>query len=111
MSTHPLQPIMDHDPALFELVSREREFTFRDGALPARTKYLIAMALDAAHGAANGVASLARLALEHGASREELFEALHVANFVSGVGSVYTAAAALGEMLGKPGKGSTRRAT
>jgi alkylhydroperoxidase/carboxymuconolactone decarboxylase family protein YurZ len=107
MSAHPLQPIKDHDPGLFELVSREREFTFRDGALPARTKYLIAMALDAAHGAAGGVASLARLALEHGAGKEELLEALHVANFVSGVGSVYTAAAALCEILEKAGKPAT----
>ena len=101
MTAHPLQPIMDHDPELFALVSREREFTFRDGALPARTKYLIAMALDAAHGAAGGVASLARLALDHGATEAQLLEALHVANFVSGVGSVYTAAAGLGEILGR----------
>jgi len=107
MNAHPLQPIQDHDPALFELVSRSREFTFQDGALPARIKYLIAVALDAAHGAAGGVASLARQALDHGAGKEELLEALHVANFVSGAGSVYTAAAGLGEILGGPAKPAT----
>jgi alkylhydroperoxidase/carboxymuconolactone decarboxylase family protein YurZ len=101
MSVHPLQPIKDHDPGLFDLVSRARDFTFRDGALPSKVKCLIAMALDAAHGSSAGVASLARQALDHGASREELLETLHVANFVSGVGSVYTAAAGLGEMLGE----------
>ena len=105
MSPHPLKPIEDHDPGLFDLVSREREFTFRDGALPARTKYLIAMALDAAHGTTAGVAALARQALAHGASKEELLETLHVGNFISGVGCVYTAAAGLGDILGASGEG------
>jgi alkylhydroperoxidase/carboxymuconolactone decarboxylase family protein YurZ len=104
MNGGPLKPIADHDPGLFDLVSRTRDFTFRDGALPARIKYLVAMALDAAHGATGGVVSLARQALEHGASKEEVLETLHVAYYLSGVGSVYTAAAALGEILGNPGK-------
>jgi alkylhydroperoxidase/carboxymuconolactone decarboxylase family protein YurZ len=100
MEVHPLKPIQDHDPGLFELVSREREFTFEDGALPGRIKYLIAMALDAAHGTSAGVASLARQALERGASKEEILETVRVANFISGAGSVYTAAAGLGDILG-----------
>jgi alkylhydroperoxidase/carboxymuconolactone decarboxylase family protein YurZ len=104
MNVHPLQPIQEHDPGLFELVSRTRDFTFADGALPARIKYLIAMALDAAHGTTAGVASLGRQALELGASKQELLEALRVANFISGAGSVYTAAAGLRELLGATGK-------
>jgi alkylhydroperoxidase/carboxymuconolactone decarboxylase family protein YurZ len=103
MNGGPLKPIADHDPGLFDLVSRTRDFTFRDGALPARIKYLMAMAFDAAHGAAGGVTSLARQAMEHGASKAELLEALHVANYLSGVGSVYIGAAALGEILADPG--------
>jgi len=104
MNAGPLKPIADHDPGLFDLVSRSREFALRDGALPARIKYLIAMALDAAHGTVAGVASLARQALEHGASKEEVLEALHVANYISGAGCVYTAAAGLGEIFGEPAK-------
>jgi alkylhydroperoxidase/carboxymuconolactone decarboxylase family protein YurZ len=100
MAVDPLQPIKDHDPELFALVSQSRDFSFRDGALPSRVKYLIAMALDAAHGTSAGVAALARQALEHGANKEEVLETLHVANFISGVGSVYAAAAGLGEILG-----------
>jgi alkylhydroperoxidase/carboxymuconolactone decarboxylase family protein YurZ len=107
MNAGPLKPIADHDPGLFDLVTRSRDFTFRDGALPARIKYLIAMALDAAHGTAAGAASLARQAMEHGASKEEVLETLHVAHYISGVGSVYTAAAGLGEILGEPAPRST----
>jgi alkylhydroperoxidase/carboxymuconolactone decarboxylase family protein YurZ len=107
MSSHPLQPIKDHDPGLFEEVRRAREFALQEGALPVRIKYLIAMALDAAHGTSTGAASLARQALEHGATREELLETLRVAHYISGAGSVYTAAAGLGEILGKPDKPAT----
>jgi alkylhydroperoxidase/carboxymuconolactone decarboxylase family protein YurZ len=87
------------DPKLYDLVSHSREFTFKDGALPAKTKYLIAVALDAAHGAVNGVRALSLQALKHGASNEEIMEALYVSNFISGVGSIYTAAAGLKDVL------------
>ncbi len=91
MNGHPLQTVQELDPELFARVNESREFTFRDGALPASVKYLIAAALDAAHGAAGGVASLAGQAVEHGATREQVMEALRVAAYISGVGSVYTA--------------------
>lgn len=95
MEKNPLDIIKSLDTALFDTVSRVNSFTFREGALTAKTKYLIALALDAAHGAANGVKALAFQALKHGAEKEEIMEALHVANYISGVGSVYTAAAGL----------------
>jgi alkylhydroperoxidase/carboxymuconolactone decarboxylase family protein YurZ len=95
MQTDPLDIFKTMDPELMEIVSQSREFTFKDGALPAKMKYLIAVALDAAHGATEGVKALSLLALKHGATKEEVFEALHVANFVSGAGSVYTGARAL----------------
>ena len=99
MNKHPLETIRKLDPEFFEAVVRNSEKAFADGALSAKTKYLIAMALDAAHGAAGGVASLGRQAVEHGASKEEITEALQVANFVSGVGSVYTASFGLAEVF------------
>ncbi|UCF96153.1 MAG: carboxymuconolactone decarboxylase family protein [Spirochaetaceae bacterium] len=99
MDRHPLEIIRKLDPEFFESVSQVREFTFKDGALSVKTKYLIAMALDAAHGAVGGVASLARQAIEHGASKEEIAEALHVANYISGVGSVFTASFGLAEVI------------
>jgi alkylhydroperoxidase/carboxymuconolactone decarboxylase family protein YurZ len=95
MQKDPLEIIKTLDPKLLDIVSQNRDFTFKDGALPAKTKYLIAVALDAAHGAVDGVKALSRLAVKHGATKEEVLEALHVANYISGVGSVYTAARGL----------------
>ena len=71
MSTHPLETIRKADPALFDAVEQSRKLAFGDGALSPATKYLIAMALDAAHGAAGGVGSLARQAMKHGATKEQ----------------------------------------
>jgi len=99
MDKHPLQTIRKLDPDFFDSVVRNGEKTFADGALSAKNKYLIAMALDAAHGAAGGVGSLARQAIGHGASKEEIVEAIQVANHVGGVGSVYTASFGLAEVF------------
>jgi alkylhydroperoxidase/carboxymuconolactone decarboxylase family protein YurZ len=57
------------------------------------------MALDAARGAEGGAASLARQAMEHGADKEEIMEALRITGFISGVGSVYTASLGLSEVF------------
>ena len=91
MAVNPLAAIETLDPELYKLVETSRDFSINDGALPKKVKYLIAMALDASHGAEGGVASLARAAMNAGATKEEIAEALRVAHFVSGVGSVYTA--------------------
>ncbi len=99
MPEHPLKIFEDLDPALLKLVNQTSEFALADGALPKKTKLLIAMALDAAHGAVGGVAALAQQAMQAGATKEEVAEALRVAQYVSGVGSVYTAAHALKDIL------------
>ena len=52
------------------------------------------MALDASEGAVEGVKSLAEQAMEAGTTREEIIETLEVAQYICGVGSVYTAARA-----------------
>jgi trans-aconitate methyltransferase len=49
--------------------------------------------------APDGVQALAREAIRAGASKEEIAEALRVAQYVCGVGCVYTAARALKEVL------------
>jgi alkylhydroperoxidase/carboxymuconolactone decarboxylase family protein YurZ len=56
------------------------------------------MALDAAHGAVQGVKSLAQQALAAGATKEEIAETIRVACYVNGVSCVYTAAAAFREI-------------
>jgi alkylhydroperoxidase/carboxymuconolactone decarboxylase family protein YurZ len=99
MVSDPLETIRKLDPELLDFVEQSREKAFKEGALSAKTKYLIAMVLDAAHGATGGVTALARQAVEHGAGKEEIIEALQVANFISGVGSVYTASFGLSEVF------------
>ena len=99
MPEHPLKIFEKLDPELLNLVENTRELALADGALPKRIKLLIAMALDASHGAVQGVKALAQAATQSGATQEEISEALRVTQYVSGVGSIYTAASALRELF------------
>lgn len=92
---------MTEDSELFAAIERNRELAFEDAALAKKEKLLIAAALDASHGAVEGVRALAAQALEAGASRRELMEALRVAYFISGAGSMYTASRALEGVFGE----------
>ncbi len=98
MPKHPLEAIKVNDPDLFDHINRARDLALTDGVLSAKQKLLIALALDAAHGAANGVKSLALQAMQQGATKAEIMETLRVVNHVCGAGSMYTAAAALQEV-------------
>jgi alkylhydroperoxidase/carboxymuconolactone decarboxylase family protein YurZ len=99
MPEHPLKIFEKLDPELLNLVENTRELALADGALPKRIKLLIAMALDASHGAVQGVKALAQAATQSGATQEEITEALRVTQYVSGVGSIYTAASVLRELF------------
>ena len=57
------------------------------------------MALDASHGTVQGVKSLAQQAMQAGATKEEIMEALRVTQYISGAGSTYTAAQAFKELF------------
>ena len=99
MAEHPLKTLERLDPELLRLVEDTQQFALGDGALPRKFKLLIALALDAADGAVDGVKSLAQAATRAGASKEEIAEALRVAQYINGVGSVYTASRALKELF------------
>lgn len=99
MPEHPLKIYENLDPKLLSLINNTQKLALDDGALPRKIKLLIAMVLDAVHGASDGVQSLARQAIDAGATREEIAEALRVAQYVCGVGCVYTAARALKEVF------------
>ena len=95
MAEDPLAIYEELDPKLLDMAHRSRDLALSDGELPRKMKLLIALALDAAAGAPDGVASLARMALQAGATKTEIAEALRVAHYIAGVGSVYTAARGL----------------
>jgi len=97
MPFDPLEMLGRIDPDFLKRVREQNEFIFADGALPRKVKLLIAMAFDAAHGAENGVRSLASQAKKAGATSQEMAEALRVAYHLSGVGALYTASAGLKE--------------
>ena len=99
MAEHPLKIFEKIDPELLKLVRETNSFALAEGALPRKFKLLIAMALDASHGAARGVRSLAEQAIKAGATKEEIVEAIRVTQYVSGAGSVYTAARAFKELF------------
>lgn len=100
MAENPLKIFEKLDPDLLKLVENTIKFALADGALPRKFKLLIAMSLDASQGASGGVKSLARQAMQAGATRQEILEALRVTYNITGVGSVYTAAEALRELFG-----------
>lgn len=99
MVENPLKVFETLDPVLLKAIEDTRGMALSDGALPRKYKYLIAMVLDATHGAEGGVSNLARAAMSAGASKEEVVEALRVAYFIDGVGSIYTAARGLTGLL------------
>lgn len=99
MSENPLQVIMDKDPEFFKLLENTRGLAFSEGEMPMKYKLLIAMALDAANGAVDGVKNLAMQAMQAGATKEEVLETIRITQYIFGVGSVYTAARALDDIL------------
>jgi alkylhydroperoxidase/carboxymuconolactone decarboxylase family protein YurZ len=99
MAEHPLKVFERLDPELLNLVRTTNDFALGEGALPRKFKFLLAMALDASHGAVDGVRSLTQQALNSGATKEEVMETLRVTQYISGVGPVYTAARALKDLF------------
>ena len=99
MAENPLRCFEGLDPELLKLMGDSRQFALGEGALPKKYKYLIAMALDATQGAADGVRGLAQAAMKEGATKKEVAEALRVAQYICGVGSIYTAARGLRDIF------------
>ncbi len=99
MNADPLDPIRRADKTLIDSISAGRELAFSDGEISKKNKLLIALAIDATKQAENGIRSLAMQALESGATKNEIAETLRIVNFICGVGSMYTAASALQDIL------------
>ena len=99
MSTHPLHLIQESDGALFRLIGETREFALSGGELSKKHALLIALAIDVAKNAEGGITSLAKQALEAGATKQEIMEVLRIAHYICGVGCIYTAARALEGVL------------
>ncbi|KUK31582.1 MAG: Uncharacterized protein XD63_1164 [Thermoanaerobacterales bacterium 50_218] len=85
-----VQQIADRDPELYEAVVKVIEVAMTPGALDAKTKTLINLALDAYIGSERGVMVLANRARELGATEEEIKETLRIAYYVAGMKTLAT---------------------
>jgi alkylhydroperoxidase/carboxymuconolactone decarboxylase family protein YurZ len=99
MGKNPMDTMRELDEELVRVITDARKLAFEENALSKKMKYLIALAIDASHGATEGIRALAAQAMKSGASREEILEVLRVAYFISGVGSIYAASRALDGIL------------
>ncbi len=99
MPEDPLSTAAKIDPKVVEHMRTTDEWVFADGALPRKTKLLIALAFDAADGAVGGVRGLAQRAINAGATKGEIAEALRVAYVMNGVGAIYIASQGLRELF------------
>ena len=99
MAENPLEIIEKFDLKLFKNVEATQTLALTDGVLPRKVKLLMAMALDASHGTVEGVKALTQQAMKAGATKEEIMETLRVAQYISGVGCVYTAAHAYKDLF------------
>jgi alkylhydroperoxidase/carboxymuconolactone decarboxylase family protein YurZ len=100
MAENPLSTLSKIDPEMMKRLQELDEFVYGSGAIPGKIKLLIAMAFDAAHGAVNGVRSLATAAIKQGATIEEIAEVLRVASHLSGVGALYIGSIGLKDVVG-----------
>ncbi|MHA1860996.1 MAG: carboxymuconolactone decarboxylase family protein [Candidatus Ranarchaeia archaeon] len=90
-----LELIQRLDPKLRKTLLENQFSAYSDGALPAKFKLLIAMALDAIHQSPEGVRVLAEAALEKGATWKEIAEVLSVVYYNCGGIPLYTVSDAL----------------
>ena len=95
MSKNPLDTYKQFDPKAIECWKNLEQATFSEGALSAKTKVLIAMAIDAEEGVVQGATALGFRALKLGATKEEIVEALRVAYQIGGNRALYTSAIVL----------------
>jgi alkylhydroperoxidase/carboxymuconolactone decarboxylase family protein YurZ len=85
-----LEQLEERDPEFGELVSQARAQSRAGGALSAKTKVLIAMALDAGMNRPDGVESLSAAAREQGATDEEILETIELVTSMCGLQGLVT---------------------
>lgn len=78
------------DRPFFEQVQKVIEMAMTPGALDAKTKVLIVLALDTLKGASEGVKVLAAQARELGATDQEMAEVMRLVYFVAGMDPLKT---------------------
>ena len=92
-----LKILEENDPKYGNLFGQLFELTFSPGALDAKTKLLIAMAVNANTGVGYGCSEIAKILKGMEVKKEEIVEALRVAATVGAIQGVVTGAEAYKE--------------
>lgn len=92
MSGNPLEFYREFDPKIIEQYENLAKLAYSEGALPAKFKLLMAMAIDVESGALEGAIILGKRAQKAGATKEEIVEALRVAFQIGGTRAIFTSA-------------------
>jgi len=95
MSGNPLDSYKKIDPEVIKSFENLQDLALSEGELPQKIKLLIAMAIDAEHGALQGAIALGKRAIAVGATKEEIIETLRVAYYIGGTSALFTSAMTL----------------
>lgn len=87
--------LSEHSPDLAELLRQDSQFMAAESALPAWIKYLMAMQMDAIFNKPAGVKFYGKKALELGASKAQVVEAIQLVRMFAGRPAMVNAAEAL----------------
>lgn len=95
MASNPLDLYKEFDPELIEHYEKLQNLSYSEGALSAKFKLLIALAIDVEHGSVHGANVIGRRALRMGATKEEIIETLRIAYQIGGNRALFTSAQVL----------------
>ena len=95
MSANPLDTYRESDPKLIEHYEKLQSLSYSEGALSAKFKLLIALAIDVEHGSVQGANAIGRRVLKMGATKEEIIETLRIAYQIGGNRALFTSAIVL----------------
>lgn len=90
MSKNSLDAYREFDPESIKSYETLQNLAFSDGKLTQKVKMLIAMAIDAENGATQGAIVLGQRALNLGATKQEIIEALRIAYLIGGTKALFT---------------------
>ncbi|MFZ7137213.1 MAG: carboxymuconolactone decarboxylase family protein [archaeon] len=90
MSKNPIDAYREFDPEIIKSYEGLQGLTFSEGELSQKVKVLIAMAIDAENGATQGAIVLGQRALDLGATKQEIIEALRISYLIGGTKALFT---------------------
>jgi len=96
---HTLHHIREHNPELAVVIKELDRVLVEDGALDRKTKRLIALACVATRMCEGCIYPQARVAVNYGATKQEIVEAMHVAVVCGGVPTWSVARGGLSELV------------